>query len=437
MKEKMKILLLNTNDISGGAAIAAYRLLKGLQQNGIEAQMLVQSKKSDDYSVIGPQTKRQKIFGKLRPTLDSIPVRLYKQRKKIIFSPAFLPDNIFKKIQDINPGIIHLHWIAGGFMKIESLAKIKRPIVWTLHDMWAFTGGCHYDEECGKYNKKCGYCPILGSNKKNDLSYKIFKRKEKSWKNLDLTIVTPSSWLGECAKKSSIFYKTRVEVIPNGIDLNRFKPIDKNIARDILCLPKDKKLILFGALSALSDKRKGFSLLKEALKKFSSKENKDIELFIFGSSKPRDEENLGFKTHYLGQLNDEISLALVYSAVDVMTVPSIQENLPNTIMESLACGTPIVAFNVGGIHDMIEHQRNGYLAKPSDTGDLAYGIKWVLEDNVKWKQLSQNAREKVIKEFDIMKIASRYFKLYEDILKLQNEKKLEGIVKNNTKKHEN
>jgi glycosyltransferase involved in cell wall biosynthesis len=413
----MKILLLNTNDISGGAAIAVYRLLKGLQQNSVQAQMLVQSRKSDDYSVIGPQTKWQKVFGKLRPTLDSIPVRFYKQRKKIIFSPAILPDNIFKKIQDINPDIIHLHWIAGGFIKIESLAKIKKPIVWTLHDMWAFTGGCHYDEECGKYDKNCGHCPLLNSNKQKDLSYKIWKRKKKAWENLDFTVITPSSWLGECAKKSSLFNKTRVEVIPNGIDLNRFKPIDKNIARDILCLPKEKKLILFGALSALGDKRKGFLLLKESLKKLSSKENKDIELVIFGSSKPKGEEDLGFKTHYLGRLNDETSLALVYSASDVMIVPSIQEAFGQTASESLACGTPVVAFGDTGLLDIVDHQKNGYLAKPFDTADLAYGIKWVLEDDIRRKQLSQNAREKVVQEFDIVKVAKRYEDLYKDVLK--------------------
>jgi len=412
----MKILLLNTNDISGGAAIAAYRLLKGLQKNSVQAKMLVQFKKSDDYSILGPQTKWQKAFSKIRAIIDSIPVRFYKQRKKIIFSPAVLRDNIYKRIREINPGIIHLHWIAEGFVRVESLAKINKPIIWTLHDMWAFTGGCHYDEECGKYDKNCGHCPILSSNKKNDLSSKIWKRKEKYWKNLDLTIVTPSSWLGECAKKSSLFYNARVEVIPNGIDLNRFKPINKNIARDILCLTKDKKLILFGALDALSDKRKGFPLLKKALKKLSSKENKDIELIIFGSSRPRDEEKLGFKTHYLGQLNDEISLALVYSMADVMIVPSIQDNLPNTIMESLACGTPVVAFNIGGIPDMIEHQKNGYLAKPFDTTDLANGIEWVLEDNSRWEKLSKNAREKVIKEFDIVKVAKRYTDLYKDVL---------------------
>jgi glycosyltransferase involved in cell wall biosynthesis len=413
----MKLLLLNTNDISGGAALAAYRLLKGLQQNGVQAQMLVQFKKSDDYSVIESLTKWYKIFGILRPIIDSIPVRFYRQRKKIFFSPAILPNNISKKIKGINPDIVHLHWIASGFIRIETLAKINKPIIWTFHDSWAFTGGCHILFDCKKYIESCGCCPILNSNKKRDLSYRIWKRKEKSWKTLDLTIVTPSSWLGECAKKSSLFYKTRVEVIPNGIDLNRFKPIDKNIARDILCLPKDKKLILFGAMGVINDQNKGFYLLKEALKKASSKKNKNIELIIFGSSKPKDEENLGFKTHYLGQLNDEISLALVYSVADVFIIPSIQENLPNTVMESLACGTPVVAFDVGGIGDMIVHQKNGYLVNPFDTGDLAYGIKWVLEDNIRWGKLSENARKKVVNEFDIVKVAKRYEDLYKDILR--------------------
>jgi glycosyltransferase involved in cell wall biosynthesis len=413
----MRIILLNTNDIGGGAAIAAYRLLKGLQQSGMEAEMLVQSKKSDDYSIIGPQTKWEKAVSKLRPIFDSIPIRFYKQRMKIIFSSAILQDNISKKVKNINPDIIHLHWVAAGFIGIETLAKINKPIIWTLHDSWAFTGGCHIPFDCKKYIKSCGCCPTLNSNKKKDLSYKILQRKRKSWKNLDLTIVTPSSWLGECAKKSSLFCNTRIEVIPNGIDLNRFKPIDKNIAKDILCLPKDKKLMLFGAMGAINNQNKGFHLLKKALKKLSSKENKNIELVIFGSSKPRNEEDLAFKTHYLGQLNDEISLTLVYSAADVMIVPSIQEAFGQTASESLACGTPVVAFGDTGLLDIVDHQKNGYLAKLFDTGDLAYGIKWVLEDNIRWRKLSENAREKVINEFDIVKVAKRYEDLYKDILR--------------------
>jgi len=413
----MKILLLNTNDMSGGAAIAAYRLLKGLQQNDVQAQMLVQSKKSDDYSIIGPEIKWQKAFSKIRPIIDSIPVKFYKQRKKIIFSPAILPDNIYKKTHNINPDIVHLHWIAGGFIKIESLTKMKKPIVWTLHDSWAFTGGCHIPFDCKKYTRSCGQCPLLNSNKENDISHKIWRRKKKSWKNLNLTIVAPSKWLGECAKKSSLFHDIHVEIIPNGIDTNCFKPIDKNIAKDILCLPKDIKVILFGAMGAINNQNKGFHLLKQVFKKFQLRGNKNIEFFIFGSSEPRDEENLGVKTHYLGRLNDEISLSLVYSSADVFIVPSKQENLPNTVMESLSCGTPVVAFKVGGIPDMIDHQKNGYLAKPFDTTDFANGIKWALEDDTRLKEFSKNAREKVINEFDIIKVAKRYEKLYKDIQK--------------------
>lgn len=417
----MKILFLSTSDIFGGAFIAAYRLLKGLQQNNVPAQMLVQYKSSDDNSVvIDLQTKCDVFFSMIRPFLaflGDIPIRFYKHRKKTVFSPAIIPDNISKNVKNINPDIVHLHWIALGFVKIETLAKINKPIVWTLHDMWAFSGGCHYDEECGRYINNCGRCPLLNSNKKEDLSYKIWKRKKKAWKNLDLTIVTVSSWLGECAKKSSLFHKTRVEVIPNGIDLNRFKPIDKNVARDVLHLPKDKKLILFGALGALSDKRKGFSLLKKALKELSSKENKNIEIVIFGSLKPKSEENLGFKTHYLGRFYDEISLALVYSAADVMIVPSMQEAFGQTASESLACGTPVVAFGITGLLDIVDHQKNGYLAKPFDAADLAYGIKWVLGDKSRWKNLSESARAKVVNEFDIVKVAKRYEDLYKDIIK--------------------
>ncbi len=405
-------------DINGGAARAAYRLHQGLNKIGVNSQMLVQKKISNDHTVIGPETKFQKVMGRVRPIMDKVPVKFYKNKTETFFSPAWVPfGGVVKKINAINPDIVHLHWIAEGMIRIEELACIRKPIIWTLHDSWAFTGGCHIPFDCKKYTKSCNYCPTLGSNKKNDLSYKIWKRKEKSWKNLDLTIVTPSSWLGECAKKSSLFYKTRVKVIPNGITLNRFKPIDKNIARDILCLPKDKKIILFGALRALSDKQKGFHLLKEALKIFSSKENKNIELVIFGSSKPKYEEDLGFKTHYLDRLNNEISLSVAYSAADVFIVPSIQENLPNTVMESLSCGVPVVAFNIGGIHDMIEHQKNGYLVKPFDTEDFANGIKWVLEDNIRWEKLSQNAREKVVQEFDIVTVAKKYEDLYKDVFK--------------------
>ncbi|TYB33444.1 MAG: glycosyltransferase, partial [Flexistipes sinusarabici] len=263
----MKILIVNTSDIRGGAARAAYRLHQALLRCGVESQMLVQKKASDDYTVTGPSTKTQKGFGKVRPTLDSIPTRLYKNKSKTLFSPSWLPfSDIVDKINEINPDIVHLHWICGGMMRIEDIAKIKAPIVWSLHDMWAFTGGCHYDEECGRYAEKCGYCKVLGSKKEKDLSHKVWERKAKTFAKIDnMTIVGLSKWLQNSAKESSLLGNKKVVNLPNPTDTDKFRPFDKQKARELWRLPKDKKLVLFGAMSSTSDPRKGYKELSEAL----------------------------------------------------------------------------------------------------------------------------------------------------------------------------
>ena len=412
----MKILIVNTSDIQGGAARAAYRLHRSLLEAGIHSQMLVQKKSSDDYMVIPlAQTKFQKGINLIHPTLDQLPVKSYKNRTKTLFSPSWFGfNNVVDKINEINPDIVHLHWICGGMITIEDIARIKAPIVWSLHDMWAFTGGCHYDEECTRYEKECGECKVLGSDKEKDLSRKTFKRKQKVF-NLkqDIIIVGLSKWLNECSKKSTLLKDKKHINLPNPIDTNIFKPFDKEKARELWSLPKDKKLVLFGAMGATSNPRKGFSELSEAMQKL---ENSDIEFIVFGSSEPKESQNFGFKTHYLGSLADDVSLVTLYSAVDVMIVPSLQENLSNAIMESLSCATPIVAFDIGGNSDMVEHQTNGYLANPYDTTDLKDGIEWVLS-NEQYDEICQNAREKVLKEFDSKVVAKKYIKLYESVLK--------------------
>jgi len=411
----MKILIVNTHDIHGGAARAAYRLHKSLLTSGVNSQMLVQNKKSDDYTVLTTaKNKFQKGLNLLRPTIDQLPVKLYKNRTKTPFSPSWVPfSRVVDKINEINPDIVHLHWICGGFVRIEDIAKIKAPIIWSLHDMWAFTGGCHYDGECGGYEKECGKCKVLKSEKQNDLSKKVFLRKKKAFSKKDMTIVGLSRWLSECAKKSALLEHKNHVNLPNPIDTSIFKPFEKQKARDLWNLPQDKKLILFGAMSATSDVRKGFKELTMALQNI--KKNKDIELIVFGSNKPQNAPDFGFKTHYFGQLFDDVSLVALYSAVDVMVVPSLQENLSNAIMESLACGTPAVAFNVGGNSDLIDHQINGYLAKPYDTSDLAKGIEWVL-NNPNYEKLCENAGKKVLKEFDSVVVAKKYIELYREVL---------------------
>ncbi|MEM7715012.1 MAG: glycosyltransferase family 4 protein [Cyanobacteria bacterium P01_A01_bin.68] len=416
----MKILHLSTHDTSGGAARATYRLHKGLQEIGLDSQMLVQEKSSSDKSVIAPKIRLFQGIAKTKLTFETLPLKLYKQRSKSTFFSQWLPDRVVSKIAPINPDIINLHWISGAFMQIESIAKIKQPLTWTLHDMWVFTGGCHVAKDCQNYTQSCGACPQLNSNSNWDLSRWVHKRKAKAWQELinsnNLTLIAPSNWIAECALSSSLFKNSRVEVIPHGLNIQKYRPIKQIIAREILNLPQDKKLILFGAIEATSDRNKGFHLLQPALHKLSQsgcKEN--IEVIIFGASQPENPPDLGFKTHYLGHLYDDTSLATVYSAADVMLIPSLQESFGQTASESLACGTPVVAFNATGLKDIVSHQQNGYLAKPYEVDDFTRGIFWVLENEERKSKLSYYAREGAERKFSLELQARRYSNLYEEL----------------------
>ena len=412
----MKILIVNTSNITGGAARVAYRIHKELLSSGVDSQMLVKGKSiDDDYTVIVAGTKLQKAMAKLRPTLDSLPVRRYKNRTKTLFSPAWFGFSGFvEKINEINPDIVHLNWICGGVMRVEDIARIKAPIVWSLQDNWAFTGGCHIMWECEKYKDTCEACPRLGSDKKNDLSKKVFKRKQKAYAlKKDMTIVGISNWINECSKSSTLLKDKNHINIPNPVDTNTFKPFDKDKARELWSLPKDKKLVLFGSYFATSDINKGFKELSDAMGQFTSKE---IEIVVFGSSQPQNAPDFGFKTHYLGFLADDVSLVTLYSAADVMVVPSLQEAFGLTAGESMACGTPVVAFGTTGLLDIVEHQKTGYLAKPFESEDLACGIEWVL-NAPNYDELCVNAREKVVREFDSKVVAGKYVELYKEVIK--------------------
>ena len=410
----MKVLHLSTSDIEGGAARAAYRLHQGLKTIGVDSQMLVRAKGSLDDTVI----VKQDALTKLGPITNRLPLRLYQERDRKMFSAQWFPDTIASSVNHINPDIINMHWICNGYLQIETLRKFKRPLVWTLQDMWPMTGGCHYSQDCDRYKDNCGNCHLLKSNRDNDLSRQIWQRKLKAWKALDLTIVTPSRWMTECAQASSLFRDLRIETIPFCLDTTAYHPHDKAIARQILQLPQNKKIIVFGALAATSDKRKGFGLLVEAVQKLSSAGlAENTEIAIFGSSVPEKPVDLGFKAHYLGHLNDDLSLSLAYSAGDIMIVPSLQESFGQTASEALACGTPVAAFNATGLRDIVDHEQNGYLAQPYSSEDLARGIAWVLEDDDRHLKLISNAREKAFKKASLHIQAQRYVSLFEELLK--------------------
>jgi glycosyltransferase involved in cell wall biosynthesis len=415
----MKILILSTFDTSGGAARAAYRTNQGLRNAGMDSQMLVRKKSSEDIAVQvqGSNSNLAKVLGRLQAELDRIVTIPYVRSQQGGFSSQWVPDGLCKRVLGIEPDIVNLHWTCNGYLQIETLRRLNSPIVWTLHDMWAFTGGCHYAQGCDRYQTNCGQCPQLNSHTSRDLSRWVWNRKRSVFKDIDLTVVTPSRWLARCAESSSLFENVSINVIPNGIDTSIYKPYSKNEARKILGLPLEKKLILFGSANPKGDHRKGFHLLQLSLSELSQTAwQNSIEVCIFGTSSIQCSLNLGFKEHFTGNLSDDATLSLVYSAADVFVAPSTQDNLPNTVMEALACGTPCVAFDIGGMPDMIDHKKNGYLAKPFETKELAEGIAWILEDSQRHDQLCRTSREKVMQEFTLSIHADRYRILFEKIL---------------------
>ena len=412
---KLNVLQVSRSTDSGGAPIATMRLNTALRRSGVNSRCLTLSKGSVNDGVLSLNSTFYTLWGVATRILDRLPMRLTKSDCGML-SSSWLPGPVARKINKIAPDVVNLHWVNRSFLSIAAIAKIKAPKVWTLHDMWAFAGAEHYVGDSVRY--KTGYLKTNRDHGESgfDLNRWVWLRKQKLWANIDnLVIVTPSQWLAQCARESVLFKNVPVEVIPNGIDHEVFKPIEKNVARDILGLKKDKKLILFGAGNATTDKRKGFHLLSLAIETLEATYGNDnYELVVFGADSGGD---LPFKTkvHYLGSLHDPISLAVAYSAVDVFVAPSLQDNLPNTILEALSCGTPVVSFNTGGMPDMIQHEVNGYLAHAFEPDDLAAGINWILEDTARWRDLSIHARATILDNFTLAHQAKRYSELYSRI----------------------
>jgi len=414
----MKVIHVNTSDSHGGAARAAYRLHKGLRKTGLDSLMFVQEKHGEGQYVCGADTKIGKLFAQLRPYVDRIPAGIFRYDCGQAFSPSIVPGSVTGKINGLQPDIVHLHWLEKGFIRIEALGNLQnRPVVWTLHDSWAFTGGCHVPDTCTRYKECCGKCPILDSGMEHDLSRWVWKRKSKVLKTLDLTVVTPSKWLGDCARQSSLFANTRIEVIPNGIDIGIYKPLDQGLCREALSLPKNKKIIMFGAMYSTSDSNKGYDYLVAALRQIAGTSYQDeVVAVVIGATAPERGLDIGIDVRFLGHLNDDISLVVAYSAADVLVAPSIQENLPNMVLEAMACGVPCVAFDIGGMPDLIEHRSTGYLARPYEVDDLAEGLLWVIGDSELKHRLSVASREKIEEGFSDGCISQKYVSLYEDVL---------------------
>lgn len=436
----MKVLSVNTNDSHGGAARAAMRIMHGVQQHGVETQMLVKEKHTRDTAVVPlqqflPKNKLYRIADwvvqKIKNKYHHLLWHPYRKTKENVFMSDSRGTCLGDALQKLDYDILHLHWINQRFIKLQDLPKDK-PIVWTLHDSWPFCGVCHYFLDCDRYQSHCGDCPMLHSGKEKDLAYRFFEEKMRAYSDLNLHIVTPSRWLGDCAKQSALFGRFPVTVIPNCLDTDVYRPLTEQEMDERLSVAIEqnpalhavkraagekaaKPMLLYGAMNAATDRIKGFASLLSALQALD-KQGFDANLVVFGASEsdlPMQFEHI--QVHFIGYVSDTDLLVTLYNLADVMVVPSLTENLSCAIMESLACATPVCCFAIGGNGDMVEHQVNGYLAREKDADDLAKGIQWCIAHNMDGA-LSQVARQKVIGNYTIERVGEKYAALYRAIL---------------------
>lgn len=400
--------------VGGGAGRAALRLHQNLRDLGTDSLIFA----FDEGTTLPPSFHSgplDKFLARYMRNIDKLPNKWQRRRATTNWSNNWAPNPTLRRITELKPDIVHLHFIGAGTFPIHDFKLVQCPIVWTLHDMLAFTGGCHYTGGCERFLEKCGCCPALSSSSEEDLSRTNWMRKRESWVNVQLTLVSPSRWLADEARRSSLMTDQKVMVIPYGIDLKCFSSMDKLKARKMLGLPSDKFVVAFGAAS-LTDSRKGLDLLWEALQDFNERVGQgNCELLVFGA---RGWNPLGSSIPIcnVGMIRDDRKLALLYSAADVFCAPSREENLANTALESLACGTPVLAFRIGGFPDIIDHRHTGYLAAPFDVKSLADGLEFLYSSHVVGEDFRTACRDRAERLYDGRINANHYIELYDTLI---------------------
>lgn len=422
----MKTTLLNTFD-KGGAGVAAYRLFEAFKKQGRVSPTLIYlygtaGNRFEGVHVIANNSVGKKIaLARLaaEKLLFSFKVKNKDDRFRFSTATKGLDLSSFPLLKEAD--VIHLHWINNGFLSLKYIKKLQRlnkPIVWTMHDMWAMTGGCHHSRECENYQQHCGNCFYLKNPSTADVSASVHARKEDAYSSLNITFVACSNWLADRARKSSLLGDRRVEVIPNPINTEVYKPADKQKAKEAFGVPTQSICISFVAAN-VGDVRKGYEYLRKALWLLKEKQPQwadKIKLLVMGEAKTEVNLDLPFEYTFTGYLNDEERIINFYNASDIFVLPSLEENLPNTIMEALSCGVPSVAFKVGGIPDLIEHKYNGYLAEYESVDDLSEGIAYTIQKTIDDESLQSNARKKVLENYAYDVVAKKMEDLYKSLL---------------------
>ena len=426
----MKILHLNYTDTGGGAANAALNLVEEQNKNGIEAKLGVIQKQTASPFVV-PVLKKRSFFIKLVDgVIDTIKFVLNYMQIYSYSSPAFffkttngilhsannktLAD--IKWINNSDFDIVHLHWINSNMLSVKDIAKIKKPIIWTMHDSWSFCGAEHHPNVLEKDNRyQIGY---YRNNKPKtthgiDLCRKVWNKKKKHLKNKEIVFISPSTWERDCLKQSKLFSNKQCFVIPNIIQKDLFRPLDKVAIRDIFKIPNDKKIIGFGAAYDVDNPKgiKGSYYLMQLLQKLPVPS--DYFLVIFGTVSAEFTSKIDVPFFASGFIYNPLILAQLYNACDCCILPSLIENLPTTCLESVCCGVPVAAFDVGGTKDIIEHKINGYLAKPYDVDELLKGVEYCIKNSA---VLSENCLKKAAQDFNNNRIIKQHLEVYETII---------------------
>ena len=420
----MRVLIVNTSEKTGGAAVAANRLMEALKNNGVKAKMLVGDKQTDQITVV-PLPHRWAARWHFLWERLSIFISLHFQKKHLFeIDIANAGSDITRLPEFREADVIHLNWINQGMLSLKGIRSILRsgkPVVWTMHDLWPATGICHYARNCSAFRTACHNCQLLPMHgSAGDLSRRVWERKKRLYHTSNIHFVACSRWLEEQAKQSALLTGQRVSAIPNPIDTHVFCPADRREARLRAGLPAEGRVILFVS-QKVTDERKGAAYFVDAVNRLAAAHPElkaDTAVAVLGGNAEQICGSLDLKAYPLGYVADEHAIAGIYNAADVYVLPSLEDNLPNTIMEAMACGVPCVGFRTGGIPEMIDHRRTGYIANFKDAADLAEGMRWTLQDADR-DALRQACLKKVAHNYSQQSVAMRYVEVYNELIALK------------------
>jgi glycosyltransferase involved in cell wall biosynthesis len=418
----LKVVHINTYDGNGGAGRACLRLNRALLSQNIDSKIIVHYKFGENPLIKTFNSNLiQKAYTAAAIVAERILAKRYLKPLRTPFSFTWFGRSIIHHPDVKNADIIHLHWVNHSFLNpvhLAEIAKLNKPVVWTFHDSNAFTGGCHVRYTCNHFENECGNCPLLKNEGPDDISHRIWQQKNKAYGFLNFTAIAPSSWMLNSVKAAGLMQGKAARQIPNTLETDIFKPIDKKEAKALAGLPVDKFIFLSGFMPSRKDLHKGTSYLLESMDLLKTRlglEAGNIELVVFGNRNTEDVPDFPFKTTFLGTINNDEKLAACYAAADAFLTTSVEDNLPYTVMESLACGTPVIAFTTGGIPNMVQHEYNGYLATYRSSESFTDGMEWVIKHPDKEK-LQQQARQTIMDKFSEGIIANQHIQLYNEVL---------------------